>query len=124
MSHLSKLKIVAQAQKRLQSKTEYRRAKLLEKLDDQLAMVQALIAGELFTRNRRIWQTNVEGERVLIERPKRTRAWYWMSGAGGCYFSAWYGSKIIELKPGMTAIQVNIRKDLADTIHSDTYTVP
>lgn len=118
MSHLSKLKIVAQAQKRLQSKTEYRRAKLLEKLDDQLAMVQALIAGELFTRNRRIWQTNVEGERVLIERPKRTRAWYWMSGAGGCYFSAWDGSKIIELKPGMTAIQVNKREDLPDAIRS------
>ena len=39
MSHLSKLKIVAQQQKRLQSKTEHRRAKLLEKLDDQLAMV-------------------------------------------------------------------------------------
>ena len=33
MSHLSKLKIVAQQQKRLQSKTEHRRAKLLEKLD-------------------------------------------------------------------------------------------
>ena len=118
MSHLSKLKIVAQAQKRLQSKTEQRRAKLLEKLDDQLAMVQALIAGELFTRHRRIWQTNAEGERVLIERPKRTRAWYWMSGAGGCYFSAWYGSKIIELKPGMTAIQVNKREDLPDAIRS------
>ena len=46
MSHLSKLKIVAQQQKRLQSKTEHRRAKLLEKLDDQLAMVQALIQTE------------------------------------------------------------------------------
>ena len=57
MSHLSKLKIVAQQQKRLQSKTEHRRAKLLEKLDDQLAMVQALITGELFTRHRRVWQT-------------------------------------------------------------------
>ena len=80
MSHLSKLKIFAQQQKRLQSKTEHRRAKLLEKLDDQLAMVQALIAGELFTRHRRVWQTNDEGERVLVERVKRTRAWYWMSG--------------------------------------------
>ena len=118
MSHLSKLKIVAQAQKRLQSKTEQRRAKLLEKLDDQLAMVQALIAGELFIRHRRIWQKDDQGERVLIERPKRTRAWYWMSGAGGCYFSAWYGSKIIELKPGMTAIQVNKREDLPDAIRS------
>ena len=31
MSVLNKLKIVAQQQKRLQSKTEFRRAKLLEK---------------------------------------------------------------------------------------------
>ena len=52
MSHLSKLKIVAQAAKRQQSKTEHRRGKLLEKLDDQLAMVQALIEGETFTRIR------------------------------------------------------------------------
>ncbi|MEI7865972.1 MAG: hypothetical protein WCI38_11425 [Chthoniobacterales bacterium] len=55
--------------------------KLLEKLDDQLAMVQALIDGEIFTRNRRVWQKNEAGERVLVERVKRTRPWYWMSGA-------------------------------------------
>ena len=118
MSHLSKLKIVAQQQRRLQSKTEHRRAKLLEKLDEQLAMVQALIAGERYTTTRRVWQTNDEGRRVSIDRPKRMRAWYWMSGAGGCYFSVWYGSKVIELKPGMTAIAVNKRDDLPEAIRS------
>ena len=118
MSHLSRLKIVAQQQRRLQTKTEHRRAKLLEKLDEQLAMVQALIAGERYTTTRRVWQTNDEGRRVSIDRPKRMRPWYWMSGAGGCYFSAWYGSKVIELKPGMTAIQVNKREDLPDAIRS------
>jgi hypothetical protein len=116
MSHLSKLKIVAQAAKRQQTKSEHRRAKLLEKLDDQLAMIDALITGETFTRHRRAWQTNETGQRVLVERVKRTRPWYWMSGAGGCYFSVWYGSKVLELKPGMTAIQVNKREDLPDAI--------
>ena len=118
MSHLSKLKIVAQAAKRQQTKTEHRRGKLLEKLDDQLAMVQALIDGEIFTRNRRVWQKNEAGERVLVERVKRTRPWYWMSGAGGCYFSVWYGSKVVELKPGMTAISVAKREDLLDAIRA------
>ena len=61
MSHLSKLKIVAQAAKRQQTKSEHRRAKLLEKLDDQLATIDALIAGETFTRHRRAWQTNETG---------------------------------------------------------------
>jgi hypothetical protein len=117
MSHLSKLKIVAQQQRRLQTKTEHRRAKLLEKLEEQLTMVEALIAGQLFTRNRRIWRTNEAGERVQIERPKRMRSWYWM-GAGGCYLSVWYGSKQIEFKPGMAAIQVAKREELPDAIRS------
>ncbi len=118
MSHLSKLKIVAQQQKRLQSKTEQRRAKLLEKLDDQLGMVQALIDGEVYTRMRRVWRTDENGQRVLVERPKRTRPWYWMSGAGGCYFQVWYGSKVLELKPGMTAVQVGTKEELPDVIRS------
>jgi hypothetical protein len=118
MSHLSKLKIVAQQQRRLQSKTEHRRAKLLEKLDDQLGMVQALIDREVYTRMRRIWRTDENGQRVLVERPKRTRPWYWMSGAGGCYFQVWYGSKVLELKPGMTAVQVGTKEELPDVIRS------
>ena len=118
MSHLSKLKIVAQAAKRQQTKTEHRRAKLLEKLDDQLAMVDALIAGEIFTRHRRVWQVNEDGQRTLVDRVKRMRPWYWMSGAGGCYFSVWYGSKVLELKPGMTAISVNRREDLPMAIRA------
>lgn len=36
----------------------------------------------------------------------------------GCYFSAWYGSKMLELKPGMTALQVNKREDIPDAIRA------
>ena len=71
MSHFAKLKIVAQQQKRLQSKSGHPRSKLLEKRDDQLAVDQALISGEVFSRNRRIWQTNEEGQWVLVDRPER-----------------------------------------------------
>jgi hypothetical protein len=38
----------------MQSKTEHCRAMLLEKLDDQLDMVQALIDGVVYTRMRRV----------------------------------------------------------------------
>ncbi len=68
-------------------------------------------AKTVFRRPERAWQTNDACGRVLVGRVKRTRPWYWMSEAGGCYFSAWYGSKMLELKPGMTAIQVNKRED-------------
>jgi hypothetical protein len=80
---------IAQQQKRPQSRTRHRQARLREKLDDQLGMVQALIDGEVYTRMRRMWRTDENGRRVLVERPRRTRPWYWMSGAGGCYFQVW-----------------------------------
>ena len=81
MSHFANLTVVAQRQKRLHTKVEHRRAKLLEKLDDQLAMINALIDGEEFHRIRRLWKTDENGVRKLIERPKRVRNWYWM---GAC----------------------------------------
>ena len=118
MGHLENLKIVAQQQKRSQSKTEHRRIKLLEKLDEQLAMVEALIDGEIYTKSKTAYVKNADGQRVLVEKQKRVRPWYWMSGAGGCFFQVWYGSKIIELKPGMTAVQVSKREDLPAVIRS------
>ena len=118
MGHLENLKIVAQQQKRVGNKTEHRRVKLLEKLDEQLAMVQALIDGEVFTKSKTAYVKNEDGQRVLIEKQKRVRPWYWMNGAGGCFFQVWYGSKVIELKPGMTAVQVGKRDELLAVIRS------
>ena len=44
-----------------------------------------------------MWQTNDEGDQVLVERVKRTRAWYWMSGVGG---------GILAIAPGKASIAV------------------
>ncbi len=117
MKYLSKLKIVAQQQKRMQSKAEHRRSKVIEKLEEQLAMAEALNRGEGFSKSRRVWATNEAGERVQIERPKRLRSWFWVS-SGGCFLSVWYGSKVVELESGMTAIQVGKRDELPDAIRS------
>ena len=48
MKHLSKFKLVAVAQNHVQSKTDHRRVKLIEKLDDQLAMAEALAMMMIF----------------------------------------------------------------------------
>jgi len=118
MGHLENLKIVAQQQKRTQSKTEHRRNKLLEKLDEQLAMLQALINGELYTKTKMSYVKNDAGQRVAVEKSKRIRPWYWTTAAGGYYFQLWYGSKVIELKPGLTAVQVSKREELLDVVRS------
>lgn len=41
-----------------------------------------------------------------------------MSAVEGCYFQVWYGSKVLELKPGMTAVQVATKEELPDVIRS------
>ena len=117
MSHLKKLKLVAAQQRRLLTKTEQRRAKLIVKLEEQLALAEALISGERYAPLRRIWTTAADGERVRIERPKRVRPWYWLNAAG-CFFSVYYGSKVLRLQGDMTAISLGDRSELPDAIKS------
>ena len=115
MSHHKKLKLVAAQQRRLLTKTEQRRAKLIVKLEEQLALAEALISGERYAPLRRIWTTAADGERVRIERPKRVRPWYWLNVAG-CFFSVYYGSKLLKLDGEMTAVSLGDRSELPGTI--------
>jgi hypothetical protein len=117
MKHLSKLKLVAAQQRRALNKIEQRRAKLIEKLEEQLALVEALLSGGRFEPLRSVWQTNDEGERVRIQRPKRVRPWYWLNAAG-CFFSVYYGSKLIKLDGEMTAISMGDRSELPAVIQA------
>jgi hypothetical protein len=41
-----------------------------------------------------------------------------MSGTSGCYFHVWYGSQVLELKPGMTAVRIATKEELPDVIRS------
>jgi hypothetical protein len=115
MKYLSKLKLVAAQQRRVLTKIEQRRAKLIEKLEEQLALAEALLCDERYQPLRKVWQTNASGERVKIERPKRVRPWYWLNAAG-CFFSVYYGSKLIKLDGEMTAISLGDRSQLPTVI--------
>jgi hypothetical protein len=117
MKHLSKLKLVAAQQRRALGKLEQRREKLIRKLEEQLAMAEALLSGDRYQSLRKVWQTNDQGERVRIERPKRVRPWYWLNAAG-FFFSVYYGSKLIKLDGEMTAISLGTRAELPAAIHA------
>ena len=117
MKHLSKLKLVAAQQRRVLGKLEQRREKLIGKLEEQLALAEALLSGDQYQPLRKVWKTNTEGERVRIERPKRVRSWYWLNAAG-CFFSVYYGSKLIKLDGEMTAISMGDCSELPDVIRA------
>jgi hypothetical protein len=115
MKHLSKLKLVAAQQRRALNKKEQRRTRLIEKNQDQWALVKALLGGDRYQPIRKVWQTNAEGDRVRTARPKRVRPWYWLNAAG-CFFSVYYGSKLIKLDGDMTAISMVDRSELPEVI--------
>ena len=117
MKHLQKLKLVAQQQRRLLTKVEQRRAKLIGKLEEQLALAEALIKQERYEPLRRVWATDAHGERIRIERPKRVRPWYWLNAAG-CFFSVYYGSKLLKLDGEMTAVSLGDRLELPEAIQA------
>jgi len=117
MKHLSKFKLVAAAQKHVHSKTDHRRVKLIEKLDDQLAMAEALIKGEIYRKYKQVWIQNEYGDRVSHDREKRVRAWYWISAAG-CYFSVFYGNRVMKLEGDNTAITVGTSDKLPEVIRT------
>lgn len=97
------------------TKVEQRRAKLISKLEEQLALAEALISGERYEPLRKVWATDAHGQRVRIERPKRVRPWYWLNAAG-CFFSVYYGSKLLRLEGDMTAISLGDRTEVPEAI--------
>jgi hypothetical protein len=117
MKYLSRMKIVARFQKRMQTKAEHRRAKLIEKLEEQLGMAEALLKGQKYSKTRKAWETNDAGERVQIDRPKRIRSWFWETEEG-CFVNLWYGSKMMIIQDGMSAIQIGKRSELPDGIRN------
>ena len=118
MNRLLKLKILTQHQKRKERMAERRRRTLITNLEEQLKLVQALIDEKTYTSNKKVWRTNENGERVQIERPKRMRAWFWVNWSGVCFFQVLYGSKIVQLKPGMTVVEAENKTKLLEVILS------
>lgn len=97
---------------------ERRRRILIINLEEQLKLVQALIDETTYTSNKKVWRTNENGDRVQIERPKRMRGWFWINWSGVCFFQVWYGSKIIQIKPGKTVVEAENKEKLAGVILS------
>ena len=98
------------------SPEQYRRAKLISKLTEQKEIAQADLDGREHAITRRKWVKNEQGDKVLINAPKRIKRW-WMNDADGkCLLLIRYGSKVIELEKDKAAIIVGKPDNLVPTI--------
>ncbi len=98
------------------SPEHYRRAKLISKLSEQKEIAQADLDGRDHAIMRRKWVKNEQGDKLLINAPKRIKRW-WMNDADAkCLLVIRYGSKVIKLEKGKAAIIVGKPDNLIPAI--------
>lgn len=93
-----------------------KRMKLIEKLDEQLAMVQCLLQNQAFEafKDKSIKDPET-GERKIVRKRKAVRPWYYDSD-NHYYFEIKVGLKTMELAKGKTAIDVGPKDKLLEVI--------
>lgn len=116
MSTLDKLKLVAAKRPAALSPTLVRRNKLIAKLSEQAALVQAEIKGEKFNATRYKKVIDNEGNAKTIEVEKRVKRWSYTGDDGKIYLTVRYGNKLIELAKNKQAIEVGDNNGLLKTI--------
>ncbi len=98
------------------SPEQHRRAKLIRKLMEQKVIAEADRDGREPNIMQRRWVTTENGVRAAVDAPKRIKRWWVKDDAGNCLLAIRYGSKVLELEKGKTAILVGNPDQLVPTI--------
>jgi hypothetical protein len=108
--------------KRMLSATDpiqFRRQKLIKKLDEQIAMAEALRDGHSYTvtRTRRVRDTD-SGEKRVVQTLGTVRQWWFMSDSGKVAVQLRYGSKVITLSKNRNAVEVSNPSELLTVLQT------
>ena len=115
MSYLAKLNVTQLKRPAAMTPQEQRRAKLIAKLEEQLAVANAELAGNTFNVTKHVWKTDVDGEKQRVASERVVRPWYWRDG-DALQMVVRYGAKVLELSKGKKAISVTTLKDVPTVI--------
>ena len=119
MSVIANLKVVAAKRPEQQPAIVKRRNKLKSQLHDQLELAQAESEGREYLKARRRHVKNaVTGENTEAMVSRKPRAWYWTADDGKIYLNLRYGTRVLELAKGKSAIEVGERGLLVPTIEA------
>lgn len=117
MSALATLKLTTARKPRALPEVVKRRSKLLGKLAEQKELAMAMAQGRNYTPMRlRTVLDAASGRRVVRELPVRIKPWWWLGERGETLLSIHYGSRILELAKGKTAVEVANTATMADVI--------
>jgi len=96
-----------------------RRNKLINALHDQLELARAEAEGREYLKTRRRHVKNpVTGEYAEAVVSRRPRAWFWTADDGKLYICLRYGTRVLELAKGKSAIDVGEKRQLVPVIEA------
>ena len=96
---------------RRESEIIARRRKLIVKLEEQQKVSEHYLKGEQYTVTRPKWMPNNHSERVLVQRQRVIRPWFFERD-GGYYLQVKYGTRILSVDGVHNAIFVEAISDL------------
>jgi hypothetical protein len=111
MSHLTKLTVKSVTRTNKQDPVQQRRQKLMAGIEEQLKVAEAAVKGESYEVLKKTWAKNQQGEKVLVERMRKVRKWFFEQD-GGWYVQCKYGSKVLALGKGGNAVFVKVLEDV------------
>jgi len=116
-TQLSSLKITNVVRQMTANTNEFRKNKLLKKLDEQIALATAQKNGELFTVKRLKNVKDDNGNSTQIEVAKRVSQWFWTDNSvGKTFVQIKYGTKILEIQKNKNTIEFASAEDLVKTL--------
>jgi hypothetical protein len=119
MTIIASLKVSNANRPRQQPVIVQRRNKLINALHDQLEIARAEAEGREYLKTRRRHVKNpVTGEYAEAMVSRRPRAWFWTADDGKVYISLRYGTRVIEIAKGKSAIEVGERRQLVAVIEA------
>jgi len=118
MATLASLKLVSAKKPSNLPPVVHRRNKLSSKVYEQIQLARSQNEGTAYAPTRTKTVTNAEGQRVQLTQPKRVKPWWFVAESGKCCIAIRYGSKVLELAKGKTAIEVASAGALIDALEA------
>ena len=118
MSTLNSLKLVTVKKPTNVPAVVQRRNKVVAKLWEQIKLAEAQQAGMHYAPTKYKKLKDAEGNVRTVEVPKRIKPWWFVSDAGNTCVALRYGSKVIEISKGKTAIELFSKEELIPTLNT------
>ena len=115
MTSLKTLTFKTIERNRRESEITARRRKLIVKLEKQQKVLEHHMKGEQYVVTGPKWMRNNHGERVLVEKQRVIRPWFFKRD-GGYYLQIKYGTRILSVDGVHNAIFVEAISDLSGVL--------